>query len=167
LRFGTIAMMNDEPIQNPDTEHWQETFLAEVKTIPGYSGSPIFLNLPQYRYINHPAYNSDEERKYQARQWLLGIEWSNIPDLFDHNTGMSGVIPAWKIAELLDKEVFQMQRKKGDEIEAARQSKSRIKLTSTDTPVSKTRDIEVTEHPDKAKFFEDLAKAVRKRKNNE
>ena len=51
-----------------------------------------------------------------GRVWLLGIDWGHLPiwdDVFDGNrkigrmrvsTGMAGVVPAWKLSDLLHKE---------------------------------------------------------------
>src|SRR5579864_219035 len=48
VRCGTIAMMPLEPL-TLHTGHRQECFLIECHTIPGYSGSPVFLNYSHYR----------------------------------------------------------------------------------------------------------------------
>lgn len=168
-RFGAIAMMPDEPIENEETKFQQESFLAELHTIGGFSGSPVFISLPRERYIDHPKYDSEEERKQSHRSWLLGIEWCNA-NFLDRNTGMSGVIPAWRIADLLlNDEDFKMQRKRADENEEAQTKRSGIKLTRAAGPSQKTRAPERTDRidipiPTRKQFETDLAKAIRKRK---
>jgi hypothetical protein len=42
VRFGSIAMMPNEKITSPYGID-QESFLVEVRSLPGYSGSPVFL----------------------------------------------------------------------------------------------------------------------------
>lgn len=169
-RFGAIAMMPDEPIENDETKFQQESFLAELHTIGGFSGSPVFISLPQDRYIEHPQYNLEEERKQSHRSWLLGIEWCNASFL-ERNTGMSGVIPAWKIADLiLNDEDFKMQRKRADEKEVEQSKKSGIKLTRAAGPSQKTRAPERDDRidipiPTREQFETDLGKAIRKRKD--
>lgn len=169
-RFGAIAMMPDEPIENEETKFQQESFLAELHTIGGFSGSPVFISLPQERYIEHLQYNSEEERKESHRSWLLGIEWCNASFL-ERNTGMSGVIPAWKIADvILNDEDFKMQRKRADEKEVAQTKKSGIKLTRGAVPSQKTRAPERDDRidipiPTRKQFETDLGKVVRKRKD--
>ena len=168
-RFGAIAMMPDEPIENEETKFQQESFLAELHTIGGFSGSPVFISLPKERYIEHPQYNSEEERKQSHRSWLLGIEWCNASFL-ERNTGMSGVIPAWKIADvILNDEDFKMQRKRADEQEKAQIKKSGIKLTRATGMSQKTRAPEREDRidipiPTRKQFETDLGKAIRKRK---
>ena len=59
-----------------------------------------------------------------GKRWLLGIDWGHLPvwdDVFDGNqksgrmrvsTGMAGVVPAWKLRDLLNKEGILMARDK-------------------------------------------------------
>lgn len=133
-RFGNISRMNSEPLEDSNGVE-QDSFLVEMKSIPGYSGSPVFVYInptlarpPNWGLtpMNHPY------RPEQHGPWLLGIDWCHLrnhfpvllgdkrtkvkPDQFvEINTGMAGVIPAWRIRELLDLEEFQMQRKEEDE----------------------------------------------------
>jgi len=150
IRFGTIAMMPDEPII--DEGHEQECFLAEIHSTPGYSGSPVIVHLSPDR-IKH--------LKIQPKRWpleegaplerLLGIEWSRLKGevkQFMINggpinvlipSGISGVIPAWKIADVLDNcEKFKMQREK-------RENESVIEHTSVKPKkgTRKNRDIPI------------------------
>jgi hypothetical protein len=46
-RFGSISMMPQETIRHDG--HDEVSFLVEVRSISGYSGSPIFVYLPQER----------------------------------------------------------------------------------------------------------------------
>ena len=162
-------MMPDEPIENEESKFQQDSFLAELHTIGGFSGSPVFISLPKERYIEHPQYNSEEEHKQSHRSWLLGIEWCNASFL-ERNTGMCGLIPAWKIADVIvNDEDFKMQRKRADEKKKAQIKKSEIKLTrsaelsqKTKAPERKDRiDIPI---PTRQQFEDDLAKATRRRK---
>jgi len=84
------------------------SFLVEARSISGYSGSPVFL--------------TDVFR-------LLGIQWGYIQDwepirdsvgrdtgLKVHlNTGMMGVVPAWKLGDLLRSDILVEHRKKVEE----------------------------------------------------
>jgi hypothetical protein len=133
VRFGTIAMMPEEPIYDPEFGRDQESFLIEIRTIPGYSGSPVFAHLPaETRFKDRRFQPSSDDRKLMT-DWgylerCLGIEWCRIKGetvktLMINGTttnvqmtsGMSGCIPAWKIINLLEQsEKFIMQRKVGD-----------------------------------------------------
>ncbi len=45
VRFGSIAQMANEPILH-ERGHLQESYLVEVRSISGYSGSPVFVYFP-------------------------------------------------------------------------------------------------------------------------
>ncbi len=178
VRFGTIAMMNEEPISGY-LDHMQESFLAEVRTIGGYSGSPVHVILPKERWCEHPDY---KDRSDQAHlQWLLGIEWCNIPltpePIFQRskgkvhphpkyfarmNTGMSGVIPAWKIFDILNLPELRAMRKKADEKVADKKATSPVRLTGAGgTHKRKNRDVEIPPI-NRKNFFEKLSKATQR-----
>jgi hypothetical protein len=182
VRFGTIAMMNEEPIEGYRS-HMQESFLAEVRTIGGYSGSPVQVILPKERWFEHPDF---KDRSDQAHlQWLLGIEWCNIPltpqpiyrrsqgmlrpypkYYARENTGMSGVIPAWKILDILNSPRLKAVRQKADEELTAKKATSPVRLTGADEEHSherKNRDVDIPPISRK-KFFTGLTKATRRRK---
>src|SRR5580704_1133515 len=137
LRFGNIAMMNKERIVS-ENGLAQESFLVEVRSLPGYSGSAMFLYSPcamndmsarrhgksTQSTIGKKQLTSEEmalltEQMAPKGPYLLGIDWCHLqqtskvlekgtgdphPDgwYVSENTGMAGVIPAWKVAELLD-----------------------------------------------------------------
>jgi hypothetical protein len=132
LRFGTIARMLDEPIYDPEEKRSQEGFLAEVRTIPGYSGSPVIVHIDRK---NDPDFVKQFGDKPIEK--LLGIEWCRVPMLDEvrtqylnnmridvHvNTGMSGVIPAWKITQLLNCQDFREERQREEEMELEKRRK--------------------------------------------
>jgi hypothetical protein len=116
-RFGCLAQMPWEPIIQDDGFP-QESFLIEARSIGGFSGSPVFLQgLPNTR-----DQVTDYKRRQDDRERLIGIEWGllqtwepvcnetgepvnpNNPQGLQvaANTGMMGVVPVWKLAELLD-----------------------------------------------------------------
>jgi len=88
VRFGNISMMPLEPIQHPDG-HMQDSFVLDMRSLPGYSGSPIFV----YTYTPiHTAFKWEEGQKgmWPGRgnvdprhspgerfSWLLGIDWGH------------------------------------------------------------------------------------------
>jgi hypothetical protein len=107
VRFGNISMLPHEPVLT-DRGLLQEAFLVECRSIPGYSGSPVFL---------HPMPFSPVPRTMPPPM-LLGIVMGHIRSqrpvlnkktrepidpnwIVDTNTGMAVVIPAWKLRELL------------------------------------------------------------------
>jgi hypothetical protein len=64
-----------------------------------------------------------------SKTWLLGIEWGHLPvwdDVYDAtgrktgmrlrvNSGMAGVVPAWKLTDLLNVKAMKMARDKAEQ----------------------------------------------------
>ena len=115
VRFGNIAMMPIEPVIMPKTGIRQESFIVEVRSLPGYSGSPVFWYIPDFS--RRPGSSRLEARPYRG---LLGIDAGHFeskilitdskgeahPDKWQAslNSGMAIIVPAWKILELLNSE---------------------------------------------------------------
>jgi hypothetical protein len=130
VRFGSIAMMPWEPIRS-ETGIDQESFLVEMRSLPGYSGSPVFAyrTVPMVRLDKDGRPVGDDFQGF-GNVWLLGIDWCHLPNyhpvleskdgaaidegwVVKQNSGMAGVIPAWKLQELLfeDEELVEMRKK--------------------------------------------------------
>jgi hypothetical protein len=137
VRFGAIAQMPAEPIMLEGSIA-QESYLIEARSIPGYSGSPVFLTFPPGPAVSprvNPnlseemkaripellkmvGYNPKRNSQFQLGPWLLGIGYCHIYEkeqIFDSetdrpipnmhvrsNTGMMGVIPAWRLTDILN-----------------------------------------------------------------
>jgi len=122
IRFGNISMMPLEPIKSP-LGILQESFLIEARSMAGYSGSPVFVYIP-------PLSKRPRSRDLKTRgfgPWLLGVDWGHIPIVevvkekggrqevpegwwVEYNAGMMGVVPVWKLRELLDEPKFKTSR---------------------------------------------------------
>jgi hypothetical protein len=125
VRFGNIAQMPGEPIMSDG--YPQESYLVEARSIPGYSGAPVFLHFsPEYPELEWPAWmpNKPERSKrpkinHRVDPFLLGVDWCHILDRekprrdiddeplnFDWhvrtNTGMMGVIPVWRLWQIFE-----------------------------------------------------------------
>lgn len=175
VRFGTIGMMPDAPIIDDGYE--QESFLAEIRTIPGYSGSPVFVHIPENRLTVPGVVASGSDRRWALKNHFIdrfiGVEWCRLKGEVSQKylngmgynvhvtSGMSGVIPSWKVAELLDCAKFQIQR----EDNSMQKTDSAIEHTGAkpDKAKRKNRDIEIPPISRK-KFFGALDKATQKRK---
>ncbi len=159
VRFGCIAQMPNEPIVFPDGLS-QESFLVEGRSIAGYSGSPIFVHLPPSpppmyymengKQVPLPTNGISPKRRHlnMISSWLLGIDFCHIRDdeqIFSKlsrkpiaepwyvksNTGMMGVIPAWRLVEIIEgpgmkkiidaraAQIMQQEAKSGVELDAA------------------------------------------------
>jgi hypothetical protein len=162
-RFGNVARTIGEKIDNNKNgfAHKQESFLIDCRSLPGYSGSPVFITM--YPRMPRPPYYlvPDNHRQYKLMQhgpFLLGIDWLHIenyqhalrrnpktnefekdPDLkVPTNTGLAGVIPAWRLLALLDMEELKMQRTKEDQkITAEKNSLSYRSFDSASEPDEK------------------------------
>lgn len=118
-RFGQIAQLPQEPVQIGEQK--QDSFLVEIRSIGGFSGSPVFVYLDSayYRDIGGTAPDGKiiGRGHFDTGPWLLGVEWGMVP-LWDpvcdksgipvqaklmvpSNTGMAAVVPSWKLRWLL------------------------------------------------------------------
>jgi hypothetical protein len=160
IRFGNIAMMPKEKIVAPGSGFGQESFLIEIRSLPGYSGSPVFLysvNAPM-DYSNRNLQDEEEQMRKSERErigkqnllidpgflahmkakgpYLFGIDFCHLNTIepvrekngdrvpagwtVRTNSGMAGVIPVWKITELLNQKDLVDKRRAEDE-KASRQ----------------------------------------------
>jgi hypothetical protein len=154
VRFGHVAMMASETekvlqsgrrIGGKKQNFEQESFLVDVLTIGGYSGSPVYVYFPNEQSAINFAFlaqglNVFDESPPGFPEFLLGVHWGSIPEyrpvvdehLKEHSAGwqvagdtsMAGVVPAWRLDDLLmNHEDLKMQRKKIDENIAHRKRK--------------------------------------------
>lgn len=110
VRFGHLAMMPDGIRR--DDGILQESFLVDLFSLAGYSGSPVFLFETQHHFPG------DKEFRFHGVR-LLGINWgfyrrpekvwagadetkTDTGHWVDANSGFACVIPSWKILELLE-----------------------------------------------------------------
>jgi hypothetical protein len=107
VRFGAIAQMPGETIRFSDGTH-QDSFLVEARSIAGFSGSPVFLGRSAqspYRIsllgIDHCHLSDREPIKSRLTQLPVN-DW-----YVTNNTGMMGVIPAWRLTEMFGMEEVQ------------------------------------------------------------
>jgi hypothetical protein len=97
-RFGNLAMMPSEPVAHPsNVSKEQISFLADIRTVGGFSGSPVFV----FDVFN-PSSDLYNTGHHASTPLLLGIEWGYLNDHDKNNTGMSGVVPAWFLIDLLN-----------------------------------------------------------------
>ncbi len=118
VRFGNISMMPGEPIEQEGSGFKQESFVVECRSIAGFSGSPVWVYIPPFSYDRKEQRTSSEG--WWQGPWLLGVDWGHLripEDVVDlggkkhpdelrvlANSGMMGVVPAWKLKELLHQE---------------------------------------------------------------
>jgi hypothetical protein len=151
VRFGNLAMLPEHVYQH-ERSFDQESFLVDMRSQPGFSGSPVFVYYEEtgWRYLpplrevpetEDPVKDAEDRVKaleeqtagrhvsgVMSKTWLLGIDWGHLPvwgDVYDDSkqrigrtrvsTGMAGVVPAWKLRDLLNEEGIRMARDKAEE----------------------------------------------------
>jgi Trypsin-like peptidase domain len=167
VRFGHVSGLGTESIERSDGSK-QESFLVENHSISGFSGSPVFIWIPieRTKYIQDPKARSfvrQAARSYRhdPRVYFLGIDWGHLED--DAPPGMAGVVPAWKLLELLcTNEVIEMRREK--EKSEAKMPRGKLDLRFA-TQLTTPKKGEATEIPipTERQFFADLAKITRRK----
>lgn len=109
VRFGTIAAMNEEPVQTK--VYKREAFLIECRSIGGLSGSPVFITVPSTVLVPEGT----RPPRHSPGTYLLGVIHGHfddvgkgpVPDVEDVafgsgiNTGIAIVTPSAKVGELL------------------------------------------------------------------
>jgi hypothetical protein len=125
-RFGNVALI---------PKHEEHRFFVEMRSIPGHSGSPVWVVLPG-REIESGSWNvcGTKTRSKSFGMMLLGINSGHLRD-YEHlvtfeasgkmrthgrwisqtNMAMSEVVPAWHIHELLNSKKLRKERQDGDE----------------------------------------------------
>jgi hypothetical protein len=123
VRFGNISMMPWEPFIHPRGIR-QESYMIECRSLPGYSGSPVF--------VYESSLTLGIPRKEPLPFLLLGLDWCHPSTIervrekdgktpapagwvVNSNSGMAGVVPAWKIEELLNEDPFKATRKANED----------------------------------------------------
>ena len=116
VRFGNISICPPVPIniKRNHKQFPQESLLIEARSLPGYSGSPVYW-LRQY----HEGGGGLVELIPRHQLKLLGVDYGHLPHWdkiyeldqktesagrlrVNLNSGMMGVVPAWKLQELLN-----------------------------------------------------------------
>jgi hypothetical protein len=110
LRTGHLSVMPPELIQTPRMGRI-EAYLAEIRSVAGTSGAPVFVSLPYFRIIQGQQIQAVGQRMWMLLglmhgHWdleYLGLD-SITPDglrIDKLNTGIAGITPAVKIVETI------------------------------------------------------------------
>lgn len=99
-RFGSISMMSED-IWVKRTNRFQESLAVEMRSRTGFSGSAVIV------YRTPATVLADVT---VPDFWgVLGVNWGYIKDEDDENTWLNGVVPGWKILELLETPALRAQ----------------------------------------------------------
>jgi Trypsin-like peptidase domain len=142
-RFGHVAMLATEEIQTRRGE--QLSYLVEAVSLSGYSGSPVLVFRMHLEghwgggvavSMGQPSTTGPYFVGEPGRPSLLGIDWGHFLDktkvrdasgdplpggqYVKQNSGIAGVVPAWRLTELLEsKELTAMRDEKKQEVAKA------------------------------------------------
>ncbi len=128
-RFGNLSMMPGEPVKRKDGS-LQLSFMADMRSMSGYSGSPVsvFISPAEQPFRRMDRSHPDSRL---CGPWLLGIDWGHTESKsrvftganmqaeglhVNTNAGISLIVPAWRLQELLYEDSLVTQRKKMDEL---------------------------------------------------
>jgi hypothetical protein len=134
VRFGNLSAL-PEAVYQPLRGFDQWSFLVEMRSLSGFSGSPVFLYFvkPGVMSMLIPARPDTVigERSIMDKRWLLGVDWGHLPtteDILDKNrkplpdgwklsvnSGMACVVPAWKLRDILQMEELVSSRKQQED----------------------------------------------------
>jgi hypothetical protein len=161
---GEPAIIDQEDGRKKFPRFPQESYLVEVHSVSGFSGSPVFVWIPRDR-INAPT-NAELKARHRKlvhelgigpSEFFLGIDWGHVPG------GMAGVVPAWKLNDLLYlPEVIEL-RKEQEEKRRLEGRRGAAVLDVKKPETQKTRAGMEIGVPMKSQIIGDLKKASRRR----
>ena len=179
-RFGAIAQMPGEKIWTKWGEQ-EDAYLVDVRSISGFSGSPVVVRIPSWRARQLPIEGATCEPWFDWHM-LLGIDCGHSIDKgkslyearekeplkdfeVEYNTGLAIVIPAWKLQEVIDCEKASKMREEDKREYDKRTRGTRLDVREASTQLTKPKkgapvSIPIPTHEH---FEHDLAKATRKR----
>lgn len=121
VRGGIIAAMPHEPIQDPNSGSFYDAYLAEVRSVGGLSGSPVWVVINPAR-----VKPGSHQQEYRLHFYLLGLirgHWKKDDEWLSDfaggeeeslNTGISIVTPIQKVIDVLHSDELVAQRRKSD-----------------------------------------------------
>jgi hypothetical protein len=128
VRAGIIAAMADEPMDDPWSGLLYDAYLAEIRSIGGLSGSPVWV-------VINPARVHQGRPESRLHFYLLGLirghwpkteEWlsdSGETEQNSLNTGIAIATPIQKALDIIDSEENVKQRRKVDREELQREDR--------------------------------------------
>jgi hypothetical protein len=120
VRFGNLSMF-PELVWQKERRFDQESFLVDMRSVPGFSGSVVLVYFTEPGTVSMleklgggqlPPGPDNPVRELISRDWVLGIDWGHLPvsqkiwedgksKRVKAESSMAGVVPAWKLTELL------------------------------------------------------------------
>jgi len=144
VRFGNIALGETLPVYNEKIKRYQDSYLVDMRSIPGFSGSPVIVYIQPF-----DVRPKDDMKSFFKKHWderLLGITWGYIHateegwDADDNrkkikvrlSSSVAGVIPVSKLQEMVMYEEFIKMRKNFDEQLKEKDKETQVSAASED-----------------------------------
>lgn len=189
VRFGNISMLPDEPIYVDAMTPPQESFAVELRSMCGYSGSPVFVETGGAQ-----RQRDGITKIVTAQDYLLGVHWGHIiepwavekrirrkvkqaalgPDEEEveqvfANTGMNGVVPAWFLLDLINLPRFKDTRdqEEADEMKRIARTSPGAVLDSADGKTPSPKPDASDENPTHLGDFKRLVDVAARKKPKE
>jgi hypothetical protein len=171
VRFGNISMLPFEPIYIDAQTKPQESFAIEMRSMCGYSGSPVFVEVGGMQRRSNGSTTMGP-----PRQLFLGVHWGHIIEPWtvrkiivsakptalqdgereieqvSANTGMNGVVPAWRLREMLDLPIVRDMIQREEDAELKRRNEdtpgAKLDAASSEEVVPPTNDANPTHRED-------------------
>lgn len=139
VRFGHISVM-PSPLLHKGTGKVQPSYLLDMHSRSGFSGSPVFMYRTPYGDIDD-AMRKGNTAPFGTHLYFLGIHWGQYTDKqeivignfkgqFDGLSGMTMIDPAENIVEMLYMKKFVDDRNRRDAIAIAERRDDGVKLES-------------------------------------
>lgn len=135
VRYGALSVAPPVMVANTILGIHQESYIVELFSAGGFSGSPVFVYNTgtedvgggDYVYVPHANAVVPEARG----PFLLGVNWGHLGSIVDAevlddndepirtmrlriNSYMACVVPAWRLAEFLAQDNLETQRKEAE-----------------------------------------------------
>lgn len=161
VRFGNIAM-SPESVRQPERGFDQLSFLVDMRSASGFSGSAVVTYFGGGGFYGIDGYRGPDlsdprvvPRDLLGDWWLLGVDWGHLPVTLDVTgddgaiqgraqveSGMAAVVPAWKLADLLDSEDAVKERQEAeDRAEAERSLEDAVLDVAEPSSLDQTADL--------------------------
>ncbi len=140
LRFGTIARMDAVPVYHKkltvdkSKPFMQESIFMECRSVPGHSGSAVIAIVGGLSEMR-----GDDPLEKSEKFKVLGITWCYFPDANGTNTGIAGVVPAWKLIDILERKDIVAFRNKNERRIIKKSEKKKRKTPYNAGPTSHSK----------------------------
>jgi hypothetical protein len=160
VRFGNLSMY-PEPVLQKERTFDQESFLVDMRSVPGFSGSVVLIYFTEPGVVSMteplgggqwPTGPDNPAREIISKWWVLGIDWGHLPvsqkiwedgqaKRVKAESNMAGVVPAWKLTELLTEVEAVVKPREKAEADLAKANPDAAELDSANPEYERFEDL--------------------------